>query len=91
MPDFSKQTFRLVSAPRLQRCSCGCGQFLAKGQQVYARPQTGRGQGENRIIDLGEHYRAWLDKTAHQYALAQAMKDPKFKEYLGESRPYRRR
>ena len=83
MPDFSKQTFREVSAPRLQRCSCGCGQFIAKGQEVYARTQTERGRGENRIIDLDEHYRAWLEHAAHQYAMAQAAKDQAFKEYLG--------
>lgn len=82
MSDFSRNSFRPVDAPRIQRCSCGCGQTIAEGQRVFARPQTERGRGENRIIDLDDHYRAWLEHTAHRYAQAQAMGDRRFKEYL---------
>ena len=83
MPDFSRATFSLVSATRDQPCACKCGQKIKKGQMVYARAQVGRGSGTTRIIDLDDHYRSWLEHTAHQYAAAQAATDPAFRAYLG--------
>lgn len=81
--NFSRETFIRVTAVRRQPCSCGCGTWIAKGQEVYARPQQQRGRGDNRIIDLEEHYQRWLEHTAHKYAMAAAANDRKFREYLG--------
>lgn len=80
--DLSRETFKLVSAPRSQRCACKCGQTISPGQLVYARPQTGRGHGTTRIIDLEDHYRSWLENTAREYAARMAAVDKNFAQYL---------
>lgn len=86
MPNFSRETFKLARAPRTQKCSCGCGQTIVKTQLVHVRAQEGRGHGENRLIDLEEHYRAWLDQEARKYAANRAAQDRRFAEYLGGRR-----
>lgn len=80
--DLSRETFTVVTAPRSQRCACKCGQMIVLGQQVYARPQTGRGHGTIRIIDLEDHYRSWLENTAREYAAMRAATDKSFAQYL---------
>lgn len=88
MPDLSRQTFRVVAAPRYQKCSCGCGQNIQKGEMVFARPSLLglRRTGENRIIDLEDHYHAWVESVVHQLATAKASKDSEFSRYLGGRR-----
>lgn len=80
--DLSRETFTVVPAPRSQRCACKCGQMIAMGQPVYARPNTGRGHGTTRIIDLEDHYRSWLENTAREYAARIAAVDKSFANYL---------
>lgn len=85
--NLGRETFQLLPAPRWQYCSCGCRQPIAKGQLVHTRKLQGqRVQGSNRILDLEDHYRAWLDNEARKYAAQQAANDRAFAEYLGGRR-----
>jgi hypothetical protein len=84
--DLSRETFKVEQAPRWQRCSCGCGQVISEGLTVYGRASLSRGGGTTRIIDLEDHYRAWLEKEARKAAAIRAQQDPAFASYLGGRR-----
>jgi hypothetical protein len=82
--DVSRASFTEKPAPRKQRCTCGCGEFVDEGQMVWTRPfvQKGKESGETRLIDLAEHYHGWLENVTHGYAKRIAKHSREFRDYL---------
>jgi hypothetical protein len=82
--DVSRASFTEKPAPRKQRCTCGCGEWIDEGQLVWARPflKYDKVKGETRLIDLSEHYNNWLETVSHGFAEKIAKQNPRFREYL---------
>lgn len=84
--DFTRSSFIQITAPRKQRCACGCGEWIQKDQIVFARMMVAKGKpaGQTRIIDLDDHYERWISNTASTYARKASAKNPRMKQYLGD-------
>jgi hypothetical protein len=86
LTDVTRASFRNEPAVRDQVCACECGNYINKGQMIWARnfiKRDGSFGGTTRIIDLDEHYERWFEKVSRTYARAAAKRNPKFKKYLG--------
>lgn len=82
-PDYSRGSFVPVKAPCDQACACGCGNYIRRGSDCFARPyvERGRQRGFTRIINM-DHYDDWFELVAHEYAKTIMDRKPETKTYF---------